>query len=309
MKPLAASPASAEKPENPLIHDLNHIMVAVEIYEQRGLNRAARALRISKSQAHDALKQLEHDCRHTLFEGKPLRPNAAGEHLYQTLGLPVARIVRNYVVYLEGTGPLISIGASEYVLQEYIAKIIAEFRRVIPELRICLRAGGREQLEAKLVNHEIHLAILTVEQPPAGLVSQKLLAVPVTFLVPARLGIESVEAFFSAPRLPVPLACPPPTEGVSRRFLPWLRKQRKECAITIDAASTAMMPQLVAGGSAAGPCVGVKGLTGHPGVKALPLPGLDPLEVRAVYCGQPSELLQATLGAIGEAARALTSAE
>jgi DNA-binding transcriptional LysR family regulator len=118
---------------------------------------------------------------------------------------------------------------------------------------------------------------------------------PLVLLVNRRAKVKAAADLWRAGRPRLPLITLPPTETVSILFQKGLKRQGVSWPVAIEASSMELITQYVANGDGVGATVGVPDLVKHPQVRILPLEGFAPVELAALWHGDPSPLLRSLL--------------
>jgi DNA-binding transcriptional LysR family regulator len=283
------------------------MMVFAAIFEAGNIANAARRLGIEPSSAYEAFGRFKSRFGENLFfkdtPHGPLRPTARCIRLYHDYVKPVVDKVSFLQTEHAGTGPLLRVGASDYIFREYLTRILATFARRVPHLRLATFLGCLSQVEDQLHDGALDLAILAVDEPSRQFTSQELLQVPVTLVAPADCTAKTAEELLANLPANFAYAYPPPEEGVTRRFQTYQRERGRNPMVRFEPGATAFIPFFARFHHAVGPCAMVPSLIGGEGVKSLPLPAISPLKVIAAYNGQARGVSRSLLAAIDELAR------
>jgi DNA-binding transcriptional LysR family regulator len=151
-------------------------------------------------------------------------------------------------------------------------------------------------LEAWLLDRQIDLAVTPLEnRPPARLSCLRLMRVPLVLLVHKRSKFKTAAEIWAQGRIADPLIILPAVETISRLFKKGLQRIRIDWPPTIEASSLEIVTQYVADGYGIGVNVNIPGVARHPQVRILPLDGFEPLEMAALWHGEPTPLIRAVL--------------
>jgi DNA-binding transcriptional LysR family regulator len=278
------------------------------VYREGGFHAAARAMRIGQSTISTTLATLEAQIGAKLFTRRPHAPLPLAREIYPQIA-PVFDLIAQFRagVY-RWKGETLRIGASEFVLREYVLPLLKIILGENPKLRIVLEAGNREQVEGWLRDKKIDLALLVVDEPPTEFTWRPMLELPLVMLVPEASGITDVESLWANHAPKERLICPPPGEGVSRLFNRGVQQRGVAWAVTVQVGSTALMPWSVVAGLGMGPCVGVSSLTGVRGIRALPLKGFGKVTVGVAWVGEASATIEMFVKLTSAGARQLVAA-
>jgi len=278
--------------------NIHHLELFYYVARHGGISRAVRHMPygIQQPALSSQILRLEEDLGVKLFERQPFKLTAAGQELLA--------FIRPFFDNLDAVGvrirsrlaPQLRIGASEVVLRDYLPAVIQRVRQAHPEMRLGLRSGFQPELEAWLDDREIDVAVVPLRtRPPAGIRVLRLMRLPLVLLVNRRVKIKSAADLWRAGRPRLPLITLPPTETVSILFQKGLKRQGVSWPVAIEASSMELITQYVANGDGVGATVGVPDLVKHPQVRILPLEGFAPVELAALWHGDPSPLLRSLL--------------
>lgn len=289
--------------------NLDYCRVFYHVYRCGGIRPGARAIRLSQPTASYQMKMWEEQLGAPLFTRKPFAPTPLADELFPVVAALIERVAALEKRSRDHRGPLLRIGAPEFVLQEYLLSLLALIQEGYPSLRITLQAGNSEQLESRLRERELDLAIITVDEPPAGLAWQPLVELPVVLLVPAAHRIIDSDTFWACPPVNDRLITPPACEGVCRRFSAALAARQIHWHVNTATSSTALVPWALSTPDAIGLCVGASSLMSRPGIRAVPLTGVAPVTVGALWQGAPTPALRSLLELIGKGAQKVVAAQ
>lgn len=231
-----------------------------------------------------------------LFERAPFRLTPAGAELYAFVQPFFGNLAAVEARIRARTESQLRIGAPEPALRDHLMAILRGVRRSFPKLRLSLRSGYQPQLEGWLEAGEIDLAITAIgRRPSARLRCQPLVRLPLVLLVPRRSPLRSATELWSRKHIDEPLITLPPTESICRHFQQELKRRRIDWPPAIIASSLELVTRYVADGAGLGASLDVPRTKWHPRVRVLPLEGFKPVEIVALWTGQPSPLVQSVL--------------
>jgi DNA-binding transcriptional LysR family regulator len=275
--------------------NIHHLELFYYVACHGGISRAVQRMPygIQQPAVSSQILLLEADLGRKLFNRSPFRLTPEGEQLFAFIK-PFFENLEPFAARLrKGSAPLIRIGGSEFVLREYLPAIIQLLRKKQPNVRLSLQTGFTPQLEAWLQDRQIDLAITPLEnRPPAHLRCLRLMRVPLVLLVHKRSKFKVAEQIWAQGRIEDPLIALPAIETISRRFKKGLRRLRIDWPATIEASSLDIVTQYVANGYGIGVSINMPGVARHPQVRILPLDGFEPLEVAALWHGEPTALVR-----------------
>ncbi|MEP6662109.1 MAG: LysR family transcriptional regulator substrate-binding protein, partial [Verrucomicrobiota bacterium] len=195
-----------------------------------------------------------------------------------------------------GVAQAIRIGASEIVLRDHLPALIEKIRERFPRLRFSLREAYQPQLEAWLEQQEIDLAVTLLHQKPSkGIDSLALLKMPLILLVAKNNGLKSAAELWNRDRIDEPLISLPANETICKSFQSDLAKRKVDWFPSCDVNSLNLIETYVANGYGIGLSIQIPNKKLPSGIRALPLPGFEPVTLGVLWRGKPSPLTQAFL--------------
>lgn len=268
--------------------NVHHLELFYYVARFGGISRAVRHIPygIQQPAVSGQMLLLEQDLGKKLFERNPFKLTVEGARLFE--------FVRPFMENLEVMGqqlrersdPQLRIGASEIVLRDHLPLLLSRVRQKHPRLRITLRSGFQAQMETALQEDEIDLAITPLEsKPPPRIRCLRLVCLPLVLLVPAKLKMRSAAELWTEGRVEQVLISLPPTETVSRLFRKGLQRLKVDWPMGMEASSLDLITRYVANGYGIGLSVNAGDIVRHPGVRALELPGFEPIVVTAFWKG------------------------
>lgn len=280
------------------VMNIHHLELFYYVARYGGISAAVRHMPygIQQPALSSQMLLLEEDLTVKLFERKPFRLTAEGQELlafvepfFSNLDAVGARMRKRLA-------PLLRIGGAELLLREHLPAVIAAVRGAHPEIRLALRSGFQAELEGWLANGQIDLALIPQRgRDPAGTQRLRLLRLPLVLLVPKKSKVKSAQELWAQKKVATPLISLPPTEIVSVLFRKGLDRLGVEWPPAIEASSLELITQYVVQGHGYGVTVAVGEGAHHAQVRALPLEGFDPLELVALWPGEPTPLIRAVL--------------
>ena len=278
--------------------NVHHLELFYYVARHGGISRAVRNMPygIQQPAVSSQILLLEQDLGVKLFERSPFKLTPAGEELFgfvrpffENLDTMAARLRKR-------AAPQLRIGASELVLRDYLPAVVARLRQQEPKLRLGLRSGFQAEMEQWLLDREIDLAVTSLDaKPPARLRCLRLLRLPLVLLVPKKSRIRSAAELWARGQIEEPLICLPQTETMTRLFRLGLQQRKVDWPQTIEASSMDLVTRYVANGYGIGLSVDAAGVVKHPRVRVLPLGDFEPVEIVALWPGEPTPLIRAVL--------------
>jgi DNA-binding transcriptional LysR family regulator len=278
--------------------NIHHLELFYYVARHGGISRAVRNMPygIQQPAISGQILLLEDDLGAKLFERQPFKLTREGEELYEFIRpffdglLPMAEKLRKQ------SAPSLRIGASELVLRDYLPAVVEQLRRHEPKLRLSLRSGFQGEVERWLMDREIDLAVVPLEnRPPARVRCQRLLRLPLVLLVHKKSRLKSAAALWTQGTITEPLICLPPTEPLTKNFKQGLRHRQVDWPHSIEASSMGLVTRYVANGYGIGVSLGDTAVVQHPEVRVVPLEGFEPVEIAALWSGEPTPLVQVVL--------------
>jgi len=278
--------------------NIHHLELFYYVARHGGISRAVRNMPygIQQPAVSSQILLLEEDLGAKLFERQPFKLTREGEELYEFVRpffdnlFPMAEKLRKQ------SAPSLRIGASELVLRDYLPAVVELLRRHEPKLRLGLRSGFQGEVEKWLLDREIDLAVVPLEnRPPARVRCQRLLRLPLVLLVHKKSKLKSAAALWAQETIEESLICLPPTEPLTKNFKKGLQHRQVDWPHSIEASSMGLVTRYVANGYGIGVSLGDTEVVKHPDVRVVPLEGFEPVEIAALWTGEPSPLVQVVL--------------
>jgi DNA-binding transcriptional LysR family regulator len=191
-------------------------------------------------------------------------------------------------------GHRLRVGASNYIVQEYLQTLLLILEKAFPDVDITLHTGTRDDLEARLRADALDVCIAAVEQPFADLSHHPLLTLEPVLLVPESLPFRTAEEVLKNRGQMERLICPPADEALTRCALRELENRGVPPPRVSYAPDIASVPVMVAGRQRCGVCLSLPKFVHYPGIRALPLP-IPRLNLVAHWSAKNSPALEAYL--------------
>lgn len=278
--------------------NVHHLELFYHVARAGGISRAVKLIPyvIQQPAVSGQLLQLERDLGARLFERSPFRLTAAGDELWA--------FVQPFFGGLDGmeaklrakAAPVLRIGAAELALRYHIPAVLERLQVLEPKLRLSLRSGFQTELETWLEAHVIDLAVAPLDRrPPRRIRAQPLVRMPLVLLVPKKSPVRSAGELWRHDSVETPLIALPESESVVKRFRRGLARHGVQWPTTIEASSLEAITAYVANGYGFGLNVGLPEVVKHPQVRVLSLEDFEPLEIAALWVGEPSPLVEEVL--------------
>jgi DNA-binding transcriptional LysR family regulator len=278
--------------------NIHHLELFYYVARHRGISQAVRHIPygIQQPAVSGQVLQLEQDIGNKLFVRTPFQLTPSGETLYAFIRPFFEGLDAVAAQLCKPAGPVLRLGAAELVLRDYLPAMMQQLRTRHPRIQLGLRSGFAPQLEAWVRNREIDLAITPLAgRPPPRLRVLRLVRLPLVLLVPKKARIRSAAELWAQDRIDTPLISMPPDEVATRLFCQGLKRRWVDWPLGIQTSSADLITQYVANGYGFGVSVGLASLVNHPQVRVLPLEGFDPVDVVALWWGQPTPIIQTVL--------------
>ncbi len=279
--------------------------------EHRGISAAAHAMpwSIGVSAVSKQITALEEEFGGPLFVREPFRFLPLGQRLFEQIAPLYRSLLQVSREAAELTGPLLRICAADFVLREYLLPIVDQLRRAYPKMRVQLRSGSAEEMDAAMRREEIEVAIVLRDAPPDHFEWEPLLSFPLVLVVPHDHPAQCATDFWATRPVKHRLITPPQAEGVTRCFGRGLRDRGVLWPVTVESSSVAFVPALVESGGGVGVCAAARDLVGRHRLRVLPLEGFPPVTTGAQWRGNLTPELRAFLDLVTTAARQLEPTE
>ncbi|EIQ00990.1 transcriptional regulator [Opitutaceae bacterium TAV1] len=284
--------------------NVHHLELFYHVALHGGISRAVRRMPwgIQQPAVSSQLLQLEQDLGTRLFDRIPFRLTPAGEELFAfvqpffgNLDAVAARLRTDNV-------PQLRIAAAELALRDHLPAVIAPLRKRTPGLRLTLRSGFQPEMEAWLQAREIDLAFVPLEnKPPARFRCEKLLRLPIVLLVPRDFSQNQKTAapgWWPGEAIAEPLISLPAAEIVSRIFAKNLKRLGVDWPVSIEAGSLDLVTRYVVAGHGIGVSVGTPENLKNRAIRAIPVPKIEPLEIAALWRGEPEPIVNDLLAEV-----------
>ncbi len=278
--------------------NIHHLELFYYVARHRGITEAVRNIPygIQQPAVSGQVAQLEEQLGVTLFQRRPFALTPHGEKLYRFIEPFFANVETMEGELQGGQTRQIRIGASTIVLRDHMPEALQNVRRKYPKLKILLREGSQAELEARLQEEELDLAVTVIEKKTApGIRSLTLLELPLVLLVEKSSAVSAAEQLWRRDKIDETLICLPAIEAMCKNFQQGLRRRGVDWFPGIEVSSIDLVETYAACGFGIGLSVLVPKAKTAPNLRALPLPGFPPIGVGALWRGKSSAVLQAFL--------------
>jgi DNA-binding transcriptional LysR family regulator len=291
--------------------NVHHLELFYYVARHGGISEAVRNIPygIQQPAVSGQVAQLEDFLGVTLFHRRPFSLTPPGEKLYRFIEPFFGGLEMMAKELQGGAVHQLRIGSSDIVLRDHLPAVLHAARRKHPKLRFILRSSFQPQLEAMLHQQEIDLLItLTDKKPPGGFKSMVLLKLPLILMVPKESPLTKAEQLWTRDKIDDPLICLPATEVICKSFQQRLGRLGVDWFPSLEINSSDGIEAYVAGGFGVGLSVAAPKAKLSPKVRALELPGFEPVLVVALWNRKPTPPLQALLDEMQAEARRLQQA-
>lgn len=277
--------------------NIHHLELFYHVGRSGGISRAVRHIPygIQQPAVSSQILLLEQDLGVKLFNRQPFKLTEEGELLFSFIRDFFGNLDETAAMLRHRTAPLLRIGASELMLRDYLPHIIQRLALSHPQLRLGLRSGYQSQLEDMLLDSTIDFAVVTSApdgRKPQGLQGVRLMRLPLVLLVNRKSKIRSAAQLWSMDRIEEALICLPAGERISQIFQKGLKGLGVDWAPSIEASSLELITRYVANGYGIGVNVNIAESVKHPKVRVLPLEGIEPVEIVALWKGTPTPIIR-----------------
>ena len=293
--------------------NIHHLELFYYVARHGGIMPAVRNMPygIQQPAVSGQIIQLEGDLGLKLFHRRPFELTDAGRELFEFVQPFFASVDQMSEKLRGGVAQRIRLAAPDMALREHLPEVLKFVRGKFPKLTLTLRAAHQPQVEDWLVRHEIDFAVSLIEGRPApGVNSEVFLELPVALVVPkayagkGRTAEQILEALAagkdpagrSGAAAPVPpLVALPQNETATRRFREFLHKRGFEWPTSIEVTALELIGTYVAAGLGIGVSLSVPGAVLPAGVCVLPIAGIPPVKLGALWRGKPTQVMELLL--------------
>ncbi len=287
--------------------NIHHLELFYYVAKHGGISAAVRKIPygIQQPAVSGQVGQLEKELGLRLFERSPFRLTAAGARLFEHVqpffeGLDVvAAELQN------GDGPELRLGGAELVLRDHLPSVMQCLRTKFPRLKFSLRTlGYQSEVADWLRDGHADLVLAPVyAKAPAGLRQTRFAQLPLVLQTHPKAGVKSAEQLWSREKITEPLICLPVTTGITQGFLATLKQRGVTWRNIIEASSLDLITRYVANGDGIGLNVLVHPKARSRDVRVHALDGFAPVTMGALWRGEPTPLVQATIDSVREYAK------
>ncbi len=273
--------------------NVHHLELFYHVARAGGISRAVKRIPygIQQPAVSGQIAQLERDLGVRLFERSPFKLTPAGADLFGFVEPFFSGLASIEARLREASAPVLRIGAAELAQRYHLPGVLEKMRKREPRLRLTLRSGVQGEMETWLGERSIDVAVTPLDRkPPRRVRALSLMRVPLVLQVPKKSALKSIDEILKPGKVTLPLIALPETESVVRRFRRGLQRRGVQWPTAIEASSLEAITAYVAGDGGIGLNVDLPEVVKHPRVRVLALEGFDPLEVAALWLGEPAPL-------------------
>jgi DNA-binding transcriptional LysR family regulator len=287
--------------------NIHHLELFYYVARHGGISAAVRKIPygIQQPAVSSQVGQLEKELELRLFERSPFRLTAAGARLFEHVQ-PFFEGLDGLAAELQdGGGPELRLGGAELVLRDHLPSVMQCLRAKFPQLKLSLRTlGYQSEVTDWLRDGHADLILAPVyPKAPAGVRQTRFAQLPLVLQTHPKSGVKTAEELWSRKKITEPLICLPVTTGITQGFLATLRKRGVTWRNIIEAGSLDLITRYVANGDGIGLNVLVHPKLRSRDVRVLPLDGFAPVTMGALWRGQPTPLIQATIDSVRDYAK------
>lgn len=275
--------------------NVHHLELFYYVAKHGGISEAVRNIPygIQQPAVSGQIIQLEEFLGTPLFRRRPFELTPSGIELFQFIEPFFGNLNAMTTKLQGGTAQRIRVGASELVLRDHLPPVVDKVRKKFPDLKLIFREGYQPQLEGWLERQEIDLALTLIEsKPPAGIQSLALLKLPLVLLVNKNHKLKSADELWKRERIDEPLVCLTPNEAICKNFKRGLDRLGINWVSSFDVNSFNLIETYVASGYGIGLSIEIPYGKLSSELRALPLPGFDPVTFGVLWYGKLSPLTQ-----------------
>ncbi|HEX7653258.1 MAG TPA: LysR family transcriptional regulator substrate-binding protein, partial [Verrucomicrobiae bacterium] len=191
--------------------------------------------------------------------------------------------------------------------RHYLPSVLQELRIKFPRLKLTLREGNQPTVAGWVERQEVDLAITLLDgRDSPGVNQQVLVSLPAVFLVPKKhpfkTSEEVLQAVAAGNDVP-PLVTMSNIEVAPRALQELLKRRELEWPPSIEVTAAELVDAYVEAGFGIGLTVAVPGRDVAKGLRAIPVEGIPPVQLAALWKGTPSTVMEELLRRLQAEAR------
>ena len=290
--------------------NVHHLELFYHVAKHGGIAEAVRNMPygIQQPAVSSQIIQLEEFLGVTLFKRRPFELTAPGLELFQFIEPFFGKLGAVAAKLQGGTEHRIRVGASEIFLRDHLPALVESVRKHYPDLKLTMREGYYPQLETLLLQEEIDLALTLIQdKPKAGIQALPLAKLPLVLLVNKGRKLKSADELWKRRKIDEPLICLASSSAIRDTFKRGIARLGVEWNPSFGADSLSLIETYVASGYGIGLSLQIPNNNFSPEIRALPLPGFDPMTFGVMWCGRLSPVTQAFVDQLQVRAKAFAS--
>lgn len=235
-------------------------------------------------------------CR--LFIRHPFRLTPQGRVLYENIFTFFNFVEKMDASPLLLEGTHLRIAADDIFIQHRLPEIARSISQVQPEIQLSFRSGPTSEMYQWLLNGDVDLVVVTIARPggaPRGLGSKPMFELPLVLLVDTDSSFTSAAGFWETKEITHPLVCSPSGEAISEIFQRGLRRGDLTWRSSITASSIGSVAAYVANTDHVGVSLGGLPIHSGFGIRELPLPGFDLIQISVVWSCTEAKRLKSVI--------------
>src|SRR5262245_12015419 len=273
-----------------------------------GIGEGARHMRppVSQPTLSEHLLELEDYLQVILFNRRPFQLTAAGKRLYE-YSQPFFEGLEDFVAELRNGAPdRLRIGASPVVLQTYLPQILHTLEGQLPRMSFTLHHGLPPELERRLEEDDLDLAITVCEgKPPLECAFENLVNLPLVLLVPADSPLQSAAELWQQDRIAPKLIAPSEGDFLTRIFRRGLTEIGVDWNVVLHLDTVDGIETFVATGFGVGLSAIIPGRPRPHGLRELRLDDFPTLDISMIWRNNPSPVTVALMVELRKRAKEL----
>jgi DNA-binding transcriptional LysR family regulator len=291
--------------------NIHHLELFFHVARHGGIMEAVRNMPygIQQPAVSGQILQLEADLGVKLFQRRPFELTPAGAELFEFIRPFFSSVEQVGERIRGGEAQTLRLAAPVMALRDHLPEVLGRLRKRFPKLKFTLRAARHSQVESALLRHELDFAITVLEGRAAQeLKTAPLVSLPVVLLVARKSPFKSASEILTAlgaGLLREPLISLLPNEPVVRRFQEFLAAKGLAWPADIEVTDLELIGVYVARGFGVGLSIGGPGLTEPKGTRALPIEGVEPLQLGAIWQGRLTPTMEVLLAELRSEAAAV----
>ncbi|HJT80376.1 MAG TPA: LysR family transcriptional regulator [Chthoniobacterales bacterium] len=290
--------------------NIHHLELFYHVAKHGGIGQAVRKMPygIQQPAVSAQVLRLEEHLGLKLFQRRPFVLTPSGRELFEFIDPFFSKVLETGAHLRGETSQRLRLAAPGAILRDHLPKLLEQYRRAFPQLRLSLSDANQATAENMLRTQEVDLAITEMEgRPASGIRSCALLRLPLQLLVSPARRLRSAQELWKAEKIADPLICMPSSETITKLFRARLHKVSVNWPTSVEVSSLDLIPSYVRAGFGIGLSVAAPGVEPPPNVRLVPLPNFPPLIIAALWQGKLPPIAEGFLETIKTHARTLHS--